>query len=177
MHRKAFGEIQRLVQERAFGWDEVTVVSGGAAWSDHIALTVWEESGCHLELHFAAPWDADNKCYAEREKNSKYCPGRTGNYYHERFSRRMAQQGDEQNLWSELNSLEHLHYATQHPDCTIVVTKGFKNRNTKVAKVDRVIAFTFGRGEIPKDGGTKDTWDKAVRNGAICKHFSLTEVK
>jgi len=35
-------------------------------------------------------------------------------------------------------------------------------RNAKVASTcTAVIAYTFGEGEVPADGGTKDTWDKA----------------
>ena len=49
-----------------------------------------------------------------------------------------------------------------------------KNRNTKVAEESgRLLAYTYGEGDVPMDGGTKDTWDK---HKGIKKHISISKI-
>jgi hypothetical protein len=38
---------------------------------------------------------------------------------------------------------------------------GFHQRNAVVAQSEVILAFTFGEGPEPKDGGTMDTWKKS----------------
>src|SRR5699024_2276486 len=49
-------------------------------------------------------------------------------------------------------------------------SKGFHERNTKVAQSDYLIAFTFGL-DRPVSGGTLDTWKKATTNNKF--HFTI----
>ena len=47
---------------------------------------------------------------------------------------------------------------------------GFHERNSHVATSDYLLAFTWGSGDVPMEGGTMDTWKKS--RGRKC-HVSL----
>ena len=124
------------------------LVSGGAAWADHLAVILFLEGHAkELTLHLPAPFEKGMFIGPERSSAS------TANYYHAKFSDIRGQ-----------DSLEQIEEAiqrgakfTQEPP-----TKGYSGmfaRNRKVAQVDGLIAYTFGEGDVPANGGTKDTWD------------------
>ena len=75
-------------------------------------------------------------------------PGRTANKLHKKFSEKINQ-----------NTMEHLKNAAM-VGATVCIHEGFHARNSFVAESDYLIAFTWGSGNAPKEGGTMDTWEK-----------------
>lgn len=131
---------------------ECTGVSGGAAWADHLAVALFCMGRLKgLRLHLPAPFDMD-RCRFVGEYGSA---GGTANYYHEKFSRVMRE-----------NTLAHIAMAIQGGASWTYqpAQQGFgpfKARNTLVARdCTGMLAYTFGEGDVPADGGTRDTWDK-----------------
>lgn len=123
--------------------DTVSVVSGGAAFSDHIAVTLYL-SGFASNLVLYLPAEFTNKYV---EKHSQFDPGSISNYYHKKFSKVVGK-----------DSLLGLRRAID-AGAEVHVCKGFHARNLRIAScVDALIAFTFSRSNEPKDGGTLHTW-------------------
>ena len=153
---------------------ELTLVSGGAAWADHIVVTLalmgvvpYERVILHLPAELSeAGYEGDN------EWTSKVAS--TANYYHKLFSRKVGCAS-----LSELVKVRSL-------GAQVFVDKGgFKSRNSKVAKAVSengiLLAYTFGNSLVEqrpwtiqrfsptttadiaglKDGGTADTWNKS----------------
>jgi hypothetical protein len=149
---------------------ETTLVSGGAAWADHLAVRAYlDKMSQHLELHFPANF-----------KNSKFiettadmCPGRVANWYHQKMHHK-----------TNTNSLHQLQRAIE-AGATYDVSSGFHARNHLVGKVDVLIAFTFGdrnymgsntSAELAglKDGGTAHTWNSSEAPLRI--HWDLNQL-
>lgn len=126
------------------------LVSGGAAWADHAAVWAYNEGLCEgLTIHLPAPFDG--------AFHGEYgTSGGTANYYHDRFSRAIGQDSLAQ-LYAALSG--GAGYSAQP------VSKGYSAmfaRNKLVAdQCTHMLAFTFGEGDTPTDGGTKATWDMA----------------
>lgn len=129
-----------------------TLVSGGAAWADHVA--VWAcgtELVTNLTLHLPAP-------FVNGEFKGEYgTSGNACNYYHEKFSRVMG-----------FDSRDHLRQALLHNTVAFTTQRESSGygamfaRNKLVAEqCTHMVAFTFGEGDVPADGGTKMTWDLA----------------
>jgi hypothetical protein len=126
------------------------LVSGGAAWADHVAVKLFlKKKAPHLRLFLPAAWEDgtfhDNGIPRDPVKN----PGGTANYYHKQF---LTATG--------IHSLSDIQVAKCEGAELIEVTKGFYARNALVAKSDFILAMTFGNANEVKDGGTADT----VRN-------------
>lgn len=145
-------------------WDQMTtaiggevtkadfLVSGGAAWADHVAIWAFlMDHVAGLNLHLPAPFE-NGKFQGGYGTSGGAC-----NYYHGLFSERMG-----------MDSLGHITMAiekgaiiTQQP-----VANGYAAmaaRNALVARdCTHMVAFTFGDGDVPADGGTKITWDMAA---------------
>jgi hypothetical protein len=124
-----------------------TLISGGAALSDHIAVRLFlDGDASKLVLNLPAEWTG----HGFRETSSKFDTGRTSNWYHSVFSKAVG-----------IDSLRDIQLAIEKGATVKTGAGGFKERNTDVAnESDSVLAFTFGNGAQLKDGGTKDTWDK-----------------
>jgi hypothetical protein len=137
----------------------VKLVSGGAAVADHLAVSLYlTEPNVQLKLHLPAEFDLSRKQFVEKP-GQMYEPGNIANYYHRNFAKSCG-----------LRSLEQIAQAIQK-GAEVIVTPGFKERNTKVAmESDVLIAFTFGDGALLKDGGTLDTMTKFIRRGAGQSH-------
>lgn len=128
---------------------EVVLVSGGAAWGDHVAVGLFlrtrgkEDAYAGLDLHFPAIF-TDTRFVGNRDAG-------TANYYHRLFSEKVG--GDSiGGLWRAINA-----------GANVFRGNGFFARNLQVAaKADYVIAQTFNPGDFPKDGGTKHTWDRCL---------------
>lgn len=138
--------------------EPINLVSGGAAWADHVAITVWLEmqSSNHpnigeLTLHLPAMWDTENHCYVDTP-----CGG-TSNHYHRKFSKVMYR-----------DMLADIGHVLNRPGCRYTMQVGavgmgpFFARNSEIARdSDFLLAFTWGQSEDrPADGGTLDTWNK-----------------
>lgn len=129
------------------------LVSGGAAWADHVAVWAFLNGMCReLHLHLPAPF---NGTHFEGGYGTS---GGACNYYHQRFSETMG-----------FYSRGHLHEALKQDNCFHTfqdVANGYgamATRNRLVAnQCTHMVAFTFGQGDVPADGGTKITWDMAA---------------
>lgn len=125
------------------------LVSGGAAWADHLAVALYINGKVdHLTLHLPAPFV--NGRFNGPDNSS----ASAANYYHGRFSRTLG--------------VDTMHGIAMAIDGGATVTheparpgySGMFARNAKVARVDGMLAYTFGEGDVPADGGTRDTWDQ-----------------
>lgn len=142
------------------------VKSGGAAWMDHLAVSLFlfGHAG-EITLHLPAPF-VDGKFVDSGFKSA----GGAANYYHKRFSEIIGR--------DTLGQIAELIKRAEAGDTRIHITYepaspgigGMFARNAKVAVVDKMYAYTFGEGDQPADGGTLHTWN-------LCKgektHVSL----
>lgn len=140
------------------------LVSGGAAWADHAAVWAYISGLCDdLTLHLPAPFDG-------AFHGAKGTSGGAANYYHQRFSHALGQDTRAQ-LYLALTG--GANYTAQP------VSQGYSamfTRNRLVAdQCTHMLAFTFGTGDTPVDGGTKATWDMAGP-GKKRRHISLLYV-
>ena len=125
-------------------WKSIQLVSGGAAWADHLAVILYNRQICQNLLLYL-PTEFKDGAYLMNNQI-----GKTANFYHSQFSKKMG-----------YNTLGDIDTAINN-GCVIDSTNiGFKNRNTKIAKSDYIIAFTFEESQ-PTGGGTLDTWNKAT---------------
>jgi hypothetical protein len=124
------------------------LISGGAAWADHLAvhafLAGWVKA---LELYLPAPLTAG------KFQGPHSSAGSAANYYHEKFKRETGVDG-----LAELEEAIGRGAAVSFEPAAPGYAAMF-NRNKKVAKeCTAAIAYTFGAGEQPADGGTLNTW-------------------
>lgn len=159
-------EARTMVRDHGVRW----LVSGGAAFADHVAITLFLEGSVpNLTLFLPAPWDSSAGRYVDRGD------GRTANFYHAGFAEKTGVAG-----------LKEIGEANKGGG-SFVVGQGFKHRNTLVASSSAmVLAFTFGAGSPTKDweggtpaimaglkpGGTSDTWAKAS-HASVKRHADL----
>lgn len=146
------------------------LVSGGAAGADQIAISLYYKSftlGTKVSLTLHLPCNFNLKEEKFNEKNGDYFfPGNIANYYHKKFSEKIGK-----------SSLAQIKWALEH-GAKSEVTFGFKERNTKVAQSDALIAMTFGEGAKVKDGGTADTVRKYLANsGKLGYHIDLNTME
>lgn len=139
------------------------VVSGGAAWADHLAVEMFLKGYVEkLTLHLPAPLE---KKYVGPYKSA----ASAANYYHQQFSHILGR-----------DTLKELNQAVDMEECYGSYEEAAPGyhamfiRNMKVAKAAKsVLAFTWGRAGVA-DGGTKDTWNKA-ENALYKEHKSLLD--
>lgn len=145
------------------------LVSGGAAWTDHVAVRLFlDKKAPGLRIFMPAAWD-DGSYHDNGNRDAYENPGGTANYYHKLFQQKTG-----------INSLTEILIAKSHGAELIPVLRGFHARNALVAKSDFLLACTFGNERMVKDGGTADTvrkylerirkegcWDKSF-------HYDLT---
>jgi len=158
----------------------VTLVSGGSAWADHIAVRLWLESlfdenpsvGSFHSLTLFLPYKLQqmaNKVQFEDLQGSSWRdnPGKVLNELHSRFSDKMKE---------DFNSFNDL-VSAQGLGATLDTSyHGFHNRNKQVAKSDYLIAFTWGNSKSgPKNGGTFHTWSNCKTVNKI--HVPLSELE
>lgn len=139
------------------------LISGGAAWADHLAVELYMTHKCEeLTLHLPAPWSHEHKCFV----GGRGTAGSAANYYHNLFSNVLGK-----DTLEEIDLVLHggAQYTFQQE------AQGYRGmfaRNALVAaESDGMLAFTFGEGEVPADGGTLDTWNKHMSQ--YKKHFSI----
>lgn len=148
------------------------VVSGGAAWADHVAVKLFlREKVGKLRLFF--PCEFSTGRFVDTGKDDWFLnPGRTLNTYHKNFSDK-----------SFINSLSDIQIAINEGAETYVTKGGFHGRNAMVAKSDFLLACTYGQKNMVKDGGTADTirkyLDRVDKEGYFDKsyHYCLTDGK
>jgi len=148
------------------------LVSGGAAWADHVAVRLFlDKKASRLRLFLPCEWD--NGSFKDNGSDDfKVNPGRTANRLHKSFQTR-----------TQINSLTEIHIAKAEGAELIEVTKGFFARNALVAKSDFLLAMTFGHEHEVKEGGTAHTvgcyLNRVRKEGIFDKsfHYDLTTGK
>lgn len=127
------------------------VVSGGAAWADHLAVELFLRGHAgELTLHLPAP--ITDKGWFEGPYKSA---ASAANFYHANFSTVIGRHSIGEIVLASRK--EHCHGTVQP------IGAGYGAmfaRNALVAECEQMLAYTFGQGDVPTDGGTKDTWDK-----------------
>jgi hypothetical protein len=152
--------------------DKIILVSGGAAYCDHLAVELALKYDIPLELHLPCPWDEKNRQYVDNGKfHWAQNPGRLANHYHRLFDKawNQAHKGKQ----SDRSSLLDLHRLITKDKAVVKVYKGFHQRNLAVGEVDELYAFC--RGDIGESGkgGTFHTW----RNSKAPKKHSFNFLK
>ena len=147
-----------MINKLQIPWNQICLKSGGAAFSDHIAITLAMRHKCYLTLHLPVPWDYNNKQYS-----TQYKDGITSNTYHQQFKQLTG-----------IDSLNDLDFIIQNGALVDQTHKSFKSRNTEVAKCNIMFAFTNGKGDKPGSPGTLDTWNKCLSTQKY--YFSLDNI-
>jgi hypothetical protein len=149
------------------------LVSGGAAWADHVAVSLFNEEKIP-NLRLFLPCDFDNNKFLDDSSGVRgfSLPGETLNFYHSNFYRK-----------TNINSLSDIQIA-KHKGAELHKCRGgFHGRNSMVAKSDFILAMTFGDGNMVKEGGTADTIRKYLKrvgdDGSFNKafHYNLNDGK
>ena len=141
--------------ELGLGRSTVDLISGGAAYAVHVAVTLFlnrEVNSLHLALPCA--WDVEKQTYRDSGVfDWRTNPGGTSNHLHRAFSAKVYPSIHNASL-NEIDLAIGLGASTG-------TGNGFFDRNLYIAnQADVVIAFTFGNGAVLKDGGTADTVGK-----------------
>ena len=143
-----------------------TATSGGAAWADHLAVKLYLDGDiASLKLRLPAPIDPATG----RFKGGYGTSGGTANYYHDIFSKKIGVD----TLGEIQKAIQKGAKVTYEPE-----GKGYGAmfaRNAKVAaEADSVLAYTHGKGDVPADGGTLNTWNKNKSTDKT--HVSIGEI-
>lgn len=145
-----------LAFSQLLGDPEVELVSGGAAWADHIAVLLFLESvhrpphhedvGVRaLKLHLPCPLEQEG-FFDSKARGSYANPGKVANAYHALFK-----------AHAKIDSINQLNHAID-VGAQFQVGRGFLDRNLHVAKSQCLAAFTFAQETgRPADGGTAHT--------------------
>jgi len=129
------------------------LISGGAAWADHLAVHAFLNGWCQaLELYLPAPLQA------AAGKPAQFwggfgTSGGAANHYHELFAKLRGVDGRDEILEAARRGALLTNEAPSPGYAAMM------RRNAKVAaRCSDVLAYTFGAGEEPADGGTLTTW-------------------
>ena len=107
--------------------NDLIICSGGAALSDHVAITLYLENKIsNLELHLPCHFDTHSLRFVSKDNTAN-----SANKYHSNFFDRLG-----------INSMMEIS-ASIHKGAKIFIYDGFFRRNNKVAKSEYLIAFTF----------------------------------
>lgn len=124
--------------------------------------------GDALTLHLPAPFHVNRDFFDDSRFDESFEAGSTANYHHHRFSERMSDE------WLQ-NSFAELAYVVQTGMAHVETHDGFHARNLLVGQVDVVLAATFGKGNVPSDGGTAHTWRNSPAKVKI--HIPIGELQ
>lgn len=134
--------------------EDVILVSGGAAWADHVAVRLfdsWKPAGLHLHL----PCEFKQHQFEDNGKRSwQGNAGKSANFYHHVFSKKLG-----------ASSLDELDDAMKCPNVTSKVYPGFFARNNVIAdESDYLLAFSWtdlkSKENEEGGGGTAYTWKR-----------------
>lgn len=147
--------------------DEFCIVSGGAAFADHSAVSLWlqlrkEGFTPELHLHLPCPFDLEDKRYKGVPGNKPSAStANTANYWHMKFSSALGSK--------ERRSLETLALVLEDPYCKVRTYDGFFDRNIYVGDVDVLFAHCID--DNPPIGGTGHTWHHSQAKVKV--HFPI----
>lgn len=124
------------------------LVSGGAAWADHLAVHAFLHGWVNqLTLYLPAPFERGVFLGPTKSAAS------AANFYHERFSAAIGQNSRQQ------IALAIARGARIECEPSAAGYGAMFARNKKVAELATAcLAYTFGNGQDPADGGTLNTW-------------------
>ena len=126
------------------------VCSGGAAWADHLAVFLFLYGHAdRITLHLPAPLN-DTQFLGQFGT-----AGGAANYYHGLFSRAI----DRDTLADVIECARAEKCDGTFEPAGSGMSAMFQ-RNQKVAQCGSMIAYTWGEGDLPADGGTRHTWDR-----------------
>lgn len=188
MHGKLNGQLYRQMLASAemiitvrwgLDWSQVELVSGGAPWGDHVAVSLYllhDPAG--LRIFAPCTWLADTGRFIENEPGGFWSnrSGTTENQLHEKF---IAQTGNQ--------SFDDLRAAVAVGAVIDSSHAGFHARNLAIgASCDYLIAFSWASStKEPTEGGTQDTWRNAASHvrkvhipmGSLAKSVSTRKRK
>lgn len=126
------------------------LVSGGAAWADHLAVHAFLHGWVYqLTLYLPAPFEGGAFLGPTKSAAS------AANFYHERFSVAIGQNTRQQ------IALAIARGARTECEPAAAGYGAMFARNKKVANLATAcLAYTFGDGQEPADGGTLNTWQQ-----------------
>lgn len=146
---------KRLIYKFVQDHNVTDVISGGAAGIDGLAAGLFNAKivkNLTLALPCEFMWQ-EGRFFDNGEVDWRTNSGGTLNFYHDRFSQTIGK-----------NTLLDVKTAIFN-GAKIEIASGLMDRNGVVAKADKMIAMTFGKGAQIKWGGTMDTCKKYLANG------------
>lgn len=149
LYEKMYTRLLIHIQSLEVKPEELLLISGGAAYSDHLAVRFFNEFydlKVKLLLHMPARFDKVNNKFVDNKDAD------IANHYHKLFSEKC-----------NLNSLEEISLAYKN-GMVDRIHDGFFARNRLVALGQNMIAFTFSSTGEPADGGTANTWKQCKGN-------------
>lgn len=165
-YAKAVQDVKKEIDSLNIPYSEIELVSGGSSWADHIAITLFsllKSEGIKLTLYLPCEM-------TEYAFTTKTYFGRELNLRHRAFSEACFQRIDNGSEHS-LNELYSI-IKEYNPNVKVIVDKkGFKSRNTLIAKDVEFLIAVSNTEKV--SGGTKDTWDKFDKGNTFKKllHF------
>lgn len=157
---------QIMVEDWKLDLTQVTLVSGGSAWSDHVAVQLFLHNPLFASsklLLFLPCKFIDGKFVDEQAWH--HC-GKTLNELHAQFSAKLGH-----------STLQDIELAVKRGATLDSSGRGFFARNLKVGRSDYMIALSAATGDRPSDGGTAHTWRNATTVSANRKHVSLSKLE
>lgn len=159
-----------IVEQWGLDWNHVHLFSGGAANADHVAVDLYLKhkptSEIKLTLELPCKFHHGQYFSIEGDRNWKTNPGGISNFYHRRFSKKIGNDED--------YSLSQIQTAFD-TGAVLHFSKGFFDRNCKVAKSEKMIAYTFNK-TAPKTGGTGHTWNHSKLPSKDKKHVCILDL-
>lgn len=143
-------------------WSHIHLVSGGAAWSDHVAVYLYmQHPEAKLTLHLPCRWDHIHQQFVDNGGSHwAHNPGRLANKYHHMFTQMVG-----------FNSLQQLETVMTQGASIVDHYKGFHARNRVVGDVQCLLAFSYAPGDKPVTGGTLYTWKHS--NASVKQHYPI----
>lgn len=143
---------------------DIILVSGGSAWMDHVAVQLYLTGKFRgLELYLPSKFDHKQKQFVNTHE------GRTLNTLHGEC----AEKTNTDVLLELTRVVESAVSVGKKSPIKLIIKRGFKPRNTLIAKnCDHLIGFTFESDE-PTIGGTAHTWSKVPHDNKV--HFDLSD--
>ncbi|MEM3062204.1 MAG: hypothetical protein QW303_01470 [Nitrososphaerota archaeon] len=138
--------------------EKVILVGGGSAWADHIVVRIFlQKNFAGLELYLPCAYNLHKNRFTNTHE------GRILNMLH---------------TWCLIKTgydvFGELTRAHSNKSTKVTIKRGFKQRNTLIARnCDYLITFTFDE-KIPSRKWASDVWNKVRHNNKI--HFNLSQL-
>lgn len=156
---------KHIIENISSDWSEIHLVSGGAAWGDHIAVHLHlQHPESLLTLHLPCQWDhIKHQHYDNGQYDWKTNAGKLANEYHRKFQKVVG-----------FDSLLQIQSLIDSKMAKINIYKGFHTRNLAVGKSQHLLAFSFSLTDEPTDGGTAYTW--RLSTSQYKTHYSVLKL-